>query len=119
MHQNIYGIAQDILMPIFSGLRPQKNIAGEFINEIFVYQNLYYNFIHPSLNGICHLFIDILQILLEKMHADDPQQRGTLAEARQTLEDLKELIIPNTLNIDPLKLERYQKQLQVLERFIV
>jgi hypothetical protein len=73
--------------------------------------------IQPSLAGISHIFIEILQGLLEKMNSYDPQQRGTLQEAKQTLQELKELIEPNTSNMDPKKQQCYEQQLCILERY--
>lgn len=118
---DLYAIAQDILMPIFCGVRPLKTKEGKMINEDRVYLGLYINFIHPSCDGISHLVIESLQNLLERMHSCAPDQRGSLQETKQSLEELKDIIYcaPFILEIDPIKKEMYQQQLRILDHLLL
>lgn len=110
---NIYSIGIDILIPILSGLRSEKNKAGEILNilKIEVGIMLYCN--DSSVKGLAEDLISLIQ----KMCSSNPQDRGTLKDTRETLEYLASLIEKPILN-DAAQSE-YNKQLRVLENEVL
>lgn len=123
---DVCSLAQDVLTLLFSGVRPEKNESGEITNAEAIEAGIADMFIFSGLDMTVPILIDITSTLLARMQSQNPDERDTLQEARETLEKLARLIkkatppkgrteIKCSLEME----EQYHAQLRVLENAVL
>ncbi len=118
---DIYAIAQDLLAPIFSGLRPEKDEQGN-IPWASIQSLIIQNFnTDPDCTRENFVSQTIHDVLLD-MHARAPQDRMLLEDVKDKLQQcLQEIIPSNAYELDETSSEqwqqhqKHQKQLRSLD----
>ena len=118
---DIYAVAQDLLMPIFSGVRPEKDEKGNIpwcSIRYLINQNFNTDPDCTRENFVSQTIHDVLLA----MHARAPQDRMLLEDVKDKLQQcLQEIIPSNAYELDETSSEqwqqhqKHQKQLRSLD----
>lgn len=106
---DIYAIAQDLLMPIFSGVRPEKDEKGNIpwcSIRYLINQNFNTDPDFTRENFVSQTIHDVLLA----MHAPAPKDRMLLEDVKDKLQQcLQEIIPSNTYELDETSSEQWQQ----------